>query len=161
MGVSENTAVITKAYTAYVYRYDGSTWIEEAKLESSHHASDFGICAVLFGDIALVGADLDNHNGPHSGSVYAFHGLSDCQPNATIDICDITDGTSDDANGNGIPDECECSGDLDGDGDVDLSDLAILLGAYNATDAGDLDGDSDTDISDLAMLLANYGEVCW
>ncbi|HUU98644.1 MAG TPA: hypothetical protein VM487_23165 [Phycisphaerae bacterium] len=53
-----------------------------------------------------------------------------------------------------------CVGDLDDDGDVDLSDLAILLGAYNATDAGDLDGDSDTDISDLAMLLANYGEVC-
>ena len=83
MGVSENTAVITKAYTAYVYRYDGSTWIEEAKLESSHHASDFGICAALFGDIALVGADLDNHNGPHSGSVYAFHGLSDCRPNGS------------------------------------------------------------------------------
>ena len=49
------------------------------------------------------------------------------------------------------------AGDLDADGDVDLSDLAILLAAYGVSDAGDLDGDGDTDISDLAMLLANYG----
>jgi len=53
-------------------------------------------------------------------------------------------------------------GDLDGDGDVDLSDLAQLLAHYGMTsgatpEEGDLDGDGDVDLSDLAALLGNYG----
>jgi hypothetical protein len=48
-------------------------------------------------------------------------------------------------------------GDLDGDGDVDLGDLATLLGAYHVSDEGDIDGDGDTDLADLAALLGNYG----
>ena len=53
-------------------------------------------------------------------------------------------------------------GDLDGDGDVDLSDLATLLANYGMTEEavyeeGDLDGDGDVDLSDLATLLSAYG----
>ena len=53
-------------------------------------------------------------------------------------------------------------GDLDSDGDVDLTDLAELLSNYGMTggakyEDGDLDGDSDVDLSDLAGLLGNYG----
>jgi len=53
-------------------------------------------------------------------------------------------------------------GDLDGDGAVDLSDLAQLLSSYGLASGaqpedGDLDGDGDVDLSDLAGLLANYG----
>ncbi|MBU0617393.1 MAG: hypothetical protein KKI02_06735 [Planctomycetes bacterium] len=59
----------------------------------------------------------------------------------------------------------ECPGDLDGDGDVDLSDLAQLLGNYGMTSGatyedGDLDGDGDVDLSDLAALLGVYGTTC-
>ena len=51
-------------------------------------------------------------------------------------------------------------GDLDGDGDVDLGDLGILLSEYGCVSACrvDLDGDGDTDLADLAILLAHYGE---
>ncbi len=56
-------------------------------------------------------------------------------------------------------------GDLDGDCDVDLADLAQLLGNYGATSGmayedGDLDADGDVDLSDLAGLLAVYGTTC-
>jgi hypothetical protein len=56
-------------------------------------------------------------------------------------------------------------GDLDHDGDVDLSDLAGLLGNYGdvggaAYEDGDLDGDGDVDLADLAELLGHYGDTC-
>ena len=58
-----------------------------------------------------------------------------------------------------------CQGDLDGDNDVDLADLAKLLSNYGATSGatysdGDLDGDGDVDLSDLAGLLSVYGIAC-
>lgn len=55
-------------------------------------------------------------------------------------------------------------GDVDGDGDVDLSDLATLLGAYGRcagdplyNPAADFDGDGCITLNDLAELLGNYG----
>lgn len=57
----------------------------------------------------------------------------------------------------------ECP-DLDGDGDVDLVDLATLLSNYGGSNAtfeqGDLDRDGDVDLTDLAMLLTAYGTTC-
>ena len=47
------------------------------------------------------------------------------------------------------------TGDLNGDGQVDLIDLSILLSSYGADAGGDLDGDGATTIRDLAILLAN------
>jgi hypothetical protein len=58
----------------------------------------------------------------------------------------------------------QCPGDLDGDGDVDLSDLAQLLAHYGMTGVGygdgDIDGDGDVDLADLAALLSVYGTGC-
>lgn len=58
-----------------------------------------------------------------------------------------------------------CPGDLNGDGYINISDLAQLLGNYGlgagATyEHGDLDGDGDVDLSDLAALLSLYGTPC-
>ena len=55
-----------------------------------------------------------------------------------------------------------CNGDLDGNGVVDLSDLAELLGHYNVPigmtcQDGDMDADGDVDLGDLAALLGLYG----
>lgn len=51
---------------------------------------------------------------------------------------------------------CDIAGDLNGDGVVNGSDLANLLGAWG-TPKGDVDGDGTTNGADLAMLLANWG----
>jgi hypothetical protein len=58
-----------------------------------------------------------------------------------------------------------CPGDLDGDGDVDQADLAILLADWGCPNEdrdcpGDVDGDGDTDQADLAVLLAAFGWPC-
>lgn len=56
-----------------------------------------------------------------------------------------------------------CVGDVDDDGQIDLTDLSLLLGNFGETGselAGDLDGDDDVDLTDLALLLANFGRVC-
>jgi hypothetical protein len=58
-----------------------------------------------------------------------------------------------------------CFGDLDGDSDIDLADLAILLAHYGTGSGGeyedgDLDSDGDVDLADLAALLAVYGTTC-
>ena len=52
------------------------------------------------------------------------------------------------------------AGDLDYDGNVGLTDLAVLLQAFGGSDAGDLDGDGETTLSDLAMLLVRFGLRC-
>jgi parallel beta-helix repeat protein len=58
-----------------------------------------------------------------------------------------------------------CPGDLDGDDDIDLTDLAILLTNYGAASGmtpadGDSDLDADVDLADLSALLAVYGMTC-
>ena len=66
----------------------------------------------------------------------------------------------------GVGDACEglVPGDVDGDGDVDIQDLAALLGAYGKctgepgyNPAADFNGDGCISLSDLATLLGNYG----
>jgi len=52
--------------------------------------------------------------------------------------------------------------DLNGDNQVDLSDLGMLLANYGTMSGatywmGDIDSDGDVDLSDLAALLGNYG----
>ncbi len=58
-----------------------------------------------------------------------------------------------------------CPGDLDGNNDIDLADLSILLANYGVTSGaeytdGDIDLDGDVDLTDLAELLGRYGESC-
>ena len=60
--------------------------------------------------------------------------------------------------------EVACLGDLDGDGDTDLADLAMLLAAYgtsigdpNYNPDADFDASGTVDLPDLATLLSDYG----
>lgn len=57
----------------------------------------------------------------------------------------------------------DCTGNIDGDGDVDLLDLTLLLTRFGQSGPnllGDLDEDGDVDLVDLTTLLGNYGTIC-
>jgi len=68
----------TKPGSAYLFRREGTDWVEKAKLIASDGAVDdkFGRAVSLSGDDALVGAHWDNDNGTRSGSAYLYSGLS-------------------------------------------------------------------------------------
>ncbi len=51
-----------------------------------------------------------------------------------------------------------CAADLNGDGQVDGADLAILLANWGTDNPlGDLNGSGEIDGADLTLLLANWG----
>lgn len=57
-----------------------------------------------------------------------------------------------------------CLGDADGDGDVDIADLGLVLANFGSTvppgSLGDVDGSGVVDIADLGLVLANFGVPC-
>ena len=109
IGAPGSDRVAVDSGAAYIYRYDGDGWIERASLAASNAAdgSLFGSGVAVHGATAVIGAPLDDDAGTDPGSAYAFHGLSDCNGNGTLDICDLAQGTSQDCNLNGMPDECD------------------------------------------------------
>ena len=117
------------------------------------------------------GANCSPPDPTPEASIYMklWYKFEDCNHNGIPDDQDIAWGTSVDCNGNGIPDECE-PGDIDGDGDVDLSDFATFALCYAGAGvtvpppscseawfcSSDLDGDDDVDLSDFAIFALNY-----
>ena len=112
------------AGAAYVYGFDGATWMALGKLTASDGAAGdaLGNAVAVSDGVSLVAASLNDHAGFSSGAAYVFHGLSDCNANGALDICDIGDGLSADLNANFVPDECDpdCNGNGVPD-DLDLS----------------------------------------
>ena len=83
VSLSDDTAVIGSKFdddsgvssgSAYVFVYNGTNWVEQAKLTSSDGAlSDFfGHSVDVSGDTALVGSFWDDDLGSMSGSAYIF-----------------------------------------------------------------------------------------
>ncbi len=64
----------TRSGSAYVYRLDGSNWIEEAKLAASDGAPEdsFGVAVSVSGNVIVVGAAGDDEEESSSGSAYVF-----------------------------------------------------------------------------------------
>ena len=146
-----------EAGAAHLFRSNGRKWNEIIKITASDGGPghDFGESLALSGDNAVIKG---------GGKGYVFGGIQglDCNENGQPDACDIFEGSSQDQNGNGIPDECETPGDLDGDGVVGVLDLLILLSNWGPCDdcgncPADLDGDCTVGVTDLLILLGNWG----
>ncbi|MEE2662830.1 MAG: FG-GAP repeat protein [Myxococcota bacterium] len=95
VGAGRHDGIGTDSGAAYVFRYDGTAWVEEAKLTSSDSAGDdyFGYWVAIDGDTALVGAVGSNGNVIDSGAAYVFRydGLGWAQE-AKLTAFDGTDG---------------------------------------------------------------------
>jgi len=178
VAVSGNFAVVGSVWdddggnnsgSAYTFAYKGPTlgWIQSEKLRApiSDAEDKFGSCVAAWTWMAMVGTPGDDDAGTNAGAAYVRGGFSDkdCNGNGVPDECDIGAGTSADANGNGIPDECELP-DLDGDEDVDASDLAVLGTYWHRDDCSgaaecavaDVTGDGRIYADDLAELSASW-----
>ena len=60
--------------SAYIFRREGTAWIQEAKINAADAATldRFGTSVSITGDRALVGTPGDDHAGSRSGSAYVF-----------------------------------------------------------------------------------------
>ncbi len=160
VGAPNDFALGSESGAAYVFRYDGSMWREAMKLTASDGGpfEKFGASVSLRHDVALLGA---HGGGSGLGTAYVIVGLSgvDCNENGTSDACEIFNGTSEDLNGNSIPDECECAADLNGDGGVEMADLQMLIDQWRTNPGAppDFDGDGVVAVPDLLTLLAAWG----
>ncbi|MCZ6653135.1 MAG: hypothetical protein O7D91_08915 [Planctomycetota bacterium] len=168
---------------AYLYRLDGSEWIEQAILSSadSEPGDQFGRAISASNNMALVGA-MRNDND--TGAVYVFSKLS----GGNVTVCHIPPGNPGNAHtinihASALPahlahgDTCgpcegdngvflmadngvACAADLNGDRVVNANDLALLLGTWGRVPTPappDFDGDGDVDASGLAQLLGAWG----
>ena len=64
--------------SAYVFRFNGTSWVEEQKLTASDAAADdeFGAAVSLSGDTAVVGAPENLNRGGGSAYVFRFNGVA-------------------------------------------------------------------------------------
>jgi hypothetical protein len=62
------------AGSAYVFKREGASWTQQAKLTASDGAEGdaFGISVAVAGQTVIVGADMDDDMGQDSGSAYVF-----------------------------------------------------------------------------------------
>ena len=100
--------------------------------------------------------------------------FKDCNVNGTHDPIDLSLGCFNDADGNGVIDECDplyavndpipCVGDVDRSGTVDVRDLVTMLTCWSRAGEGcghaDLNGDQDVDTEDLVALIQALGTIC-
>ena len=115
------------------------------------------------GDIASLPAqfvDLGAGNALAPGLLIEWS--ADCNNDGIVDFGQIRDGSTADANANGIPDTCECAGaDITANGNVDGADLGALLAFWGPAGTvlpeADLNRDGIVDGADLGLLLANWG----
>jgi cysteine-rich repeat protein len=91
--------------SAYLYRWNGSSWVQEQKLLPSDGVANdlFGWSVSVSGDLAVVGATRDNDNGTDSGSAYVFE-LPSCGDGFVEGLEECDDGGG--ADGDGCSSTC-------------------------------------------------------
>jgi hypothetical protein len=131
---------------------------------------DFGDAVAIGGTLVASGSpDVTDDGAPASGLVRIFDLSSegcegdpvDCNANGILDGCEIARGAAVDTDDDLRIDSCERAlGDLNLDGEVDATDLSIVLVAWDTIDeSADATGDGIVDAADLSRVLANWGTL--
>jgi hypothetical protein len=108
----------------------------------------------------FVADPLDSCQG--DGFFYRLVVLTpDCNENLIADAVEIEDGSVSDLNSDGIPDSCQCFGDVIPNGLIDGADLSALLSVWG-TNGGlypraDCNSDGTVGGQDLAIVLSGWG----
>ncbi len=88
----------------------------------------------------------------------------DCNTNGRLDSCDISLGSSQDSNENGIPDECEvppCPADWNDNGITDVPDIFAFLADWFAMEsAADYNESGMIDVPDIFSFLSDWFAGC-
>lgn len=128
VGAPSDGTEIMLTGSAHVYRFEDGVWTLRAEVTAADAAplDRFGRTVSLSGQRLLVGAVFDDDSGQDSGAAYVFE-----SPPA-------------------------CPTDVDGDGNVNVADLLIVLGAWG-TPGGDITGDGTTNVADLLAVLGAWG----
>ena len=152
-----------------IYERAGNGWdqVQVVRPAGLEPGDRIGESVAIVGNIVFAGAPLADDAGPLSGVVYAVQiQFFDCNENLIDDSIDIYLGTSEDFNGDGIPDECEtgdCAADFNGDGMVNGEDFGILLTFWGPVPPGtpaDLNEDGEVNAADLGLVLASFNTEC-
>jgi hypothetical protein len=111
----------------------------------------------------IFASDRPHDQGGDGSTIYMAKWHPDCNSNGTDDRQDIADGRSTDADGNGVPDECEVvfrRGDGNHDGTVNIADAIYALQnlfaggpAIPCPDAADANDDERVNIADGVYVL--------
>ena len=83
----------TDSGSAYIFKWDGTSWVRQQKLTASDGAVNdiFGVSVSISGDYAIVGARLDDDKGDNSGSAYIFKFCprADLDDDCKVDFADF------------------------------------------------------------------------
>jgi hypothetical protein len=142
----------------------GKTVVVSASLEGSGELSEEAIAGGNPpGSTAIWGSDTAEPFRYTIVNPEGGNGMADCNRNRMPDACDLLHGTSQDANNDGLPDDCQKPfhrGDPDGNGASNLGDAVFLLqylfqdgGSPACLDSGDANNDGSVDVSDAVHLL--------
>lgn len=140
---------------------------ENGVLTETGFAYDFGIQGSV-GDVQTLGefvlvtdsfSAIDNRTGLFTFDVLATGEFTETGPIVG------TEATAPTQIAVWSPPQSPCPADLDGDGSIGLTDLAILLTNFGLPSGatpgqGDTDRDGDVDLVDLATLLTVFGSAC-
>jgi hypothetical protein len=151
--------------SAYIYKYRNKVWEEVTKIISSDgtYRDWFGNAVAISNGTVIVGAPKDDNIIQDGGSVSFIFGKgnnddTDCNANNIPDDCDIKEGTSEDLDMDGVPDECQCPADINLDGLINVSDLLAVIDAWGLTNSpADVNEDGIVDVSDLLIVVGNWG----
>jgi len=176
--------------SAYVFRFSGGQWLEEAKLlaPDGQPNDEFGRNVSINGQRIVIGAELNSAGGLNSGAAYVYqflnnqwtftNKLSAKAPEelaefghaVAIDGDDVIVGAWREDEGPVIDAGAVylfdtsligCQGDLNFDGAVDTADLGLLLSAFGSVNIiADINNDGVVDTADLGLLLAAFGASC-